>query len=533
MRKSTNNNLTNKDFIVPSFENAVPLNLGYGLDTSNPNFIKYSKEGITIEAIGNIEDGSPQKMLVTLRVYKSVATNPNEIYRTSNLDLFNDGRLDFTIQKISERLKVESITIKDLCYEFVERLDNYRRHGKLEEKTEVHVTTSIIEEAKKVLKSKILLEDIQTYLKRAGVSDARLGLQLFILSLSRDTIYPLHGIFQCTKTLGNFLINEFLEVLPPEQTIEHTSISKHALSYSPTEDYWTNKTLVLHQLDDVKNNGNTLLEYLMQGKTLRLVTQTNKVTGKYESEQKNVTESINLISYTEKDYHSLFGGKQTLCIPIQNKKQTKDNIYTNEVKKLAGLVDEEDRNIAIQVLQQIAREIKQFSFTNPVIEEVDLSILFGNNFTELSKYLTLVNLITLLHQKQLNATLTKASAKLEVTPIFMLKALELFRECFVKEDAELYFNVASTFNRMKIKLQQDNPSDFENQTFKISTIRKQLDISPITLGNHFKTLELYGKIQRVGGNKKTGFTYKVMEWDEDQNNSKSYIELIEEIKKIA
>jgi len=533
MRKSTNNNLTNKDFVVPSFDNAVPLNLGYGLDTSNPNYIKYSKDEIIIEAIGNIEVGSPQKMLVTLKVYRSGATNLNEIYRSSNLDLFNDNQLGYNIQKISERLKVESTTIKNLCYEFIERLDNYRRHGKPEEKAEVHTSPSIIEEAKKVLQSKTLLKDIQTYLKRAGISDTRLGLQLFILSLSRDTNYPLHGIFQCSKTLGNVLINEFLEVLPPEQIIEHTSISKHALSYSPNEDYWKNKTLVLHQLDDVKNNGNTLLEYLMQGKTLRLVTQTNKVTGKYESEQKNVTESINLISYTDKDYHSLFGGKQTLCIPIQNKKQTRDNICTNEVKKLAGLVDEEDRNIAIQVLQQIAREIKQYSFTNPVIEEVDLSILFGNNFTELGKYLNLVNLITLLHQKQINASVTKTSAKIEVTPNFMLKALELFRECFIKEDAELYFNVASTFNRIKIKLQKDSPSDFENQTFKISTIRKDLDISPITLGKHFKTLELYGKIQRAGGDKKTGFTYKVMEWNEDQNNNKSYIELIEEIKKIA
>jgi DNA-binding MarR family transcriptional regulator len=524
--------MLNGTHIEPQFDTAVSANLGYGLDVSSPNHISYSKDRITIEAIGGISDPVAQNLRVTLKIYRTGTTNPLEIYRSVQVDLFNETQTDFVVTQVSERLNIESLVFKNVFYDFIERLDSHRRHGRTESVPLINVGSSVKVEAKKILQSENILDALSQTLSNAGISDTKLGLQLFILSLSRLTKYPLHGIVQAPKLLGHTLITEFLSVLPTEQTIELTSISKHALSYAPTEDYWDNKTLVLHRLESIKQQENTLLEYLLQGKSMRLVTQSDSDTGTYHSEQKNVTSSINLITYTNDDYHPLFNGKQSICIPLQNKSKVQEALYDKEIRNLAGLIDIEKQKHAQEVLHHIARELSDYSIYNPIIEQIDLSVFFGNNFTELGKYLKLVNLITILHQYKQNPILTKTDTRLEVQAEYMIIALELYRDCFIKTDKELYFNVESTFIRLKKSLQKMNKADYQSQTFTLKSIRKELGMSPITFGKHLKTLEQYGKIERVGGNNKTGFEYQVVIWTESNSNAQNYHHLLEKLKEM-
>lgn len=516
--------------IEPDFDMAVSANLGYGLDVSNPHYISYIHDDIVVEVLGGINDILPQSLKVTLKVYKQGAANPSEIYRSNQLDLFDDTQVTYTIQKISERLSVETTYIKNVVYDFIERLDHYRRHGLTESEPIINVTSSIKNEAKQLLQSDNIFESLKEILQQAGITDTRLGVQLFILSLSRNTNYPLHAIVQAPTLLAHTLINEFITILPTEQTIELTSISKHALSYAPSEDYWKNKTLVLHRLESIKAKEHSLLEYLLQGKSLRLVTGADRETGVYQSSQQNVTSSINLITHSSQDYHPLFKGKQSLCIPLGNIQKIQEKVYEQEVKQLAGLIDTENQKQAQKVLHQVARELKEYTIYNPIIEQVDLSVFFGTNHIELSKYLKLVNLITILHQYKQNPTVIKIGAQLEVKAAYMILALELFRESFIKEDKELYFNVESTFIRLKKHLKKEH-TDSQSKPFTLRMIRRGLAMSPITLGKHIKTLELYGKLERSGGSNKTGFEYKITQWAESHSNTKSYHELLEQLKK--
>ena len=495
--------------IQPDFKEAISANFGYGLDVKNPHEIIYSKDNITIEVIGGITDPVAQNLRVTLKIYKKGTINPLEIYRSTQVDLFNETQTNFVATQVSERLNIESLTFKHIFYDFIERIDNYRKHGRDKPTPNIPIPVSVQTEVKKILQSKNILESLKLVLEQAGISDTRLGIQLFIISLSRITKYPLHGIIQAPKLLGNTLITEFLSILPQEQTIELTSISKHALSYAPTEDYWNNKTLVLHQLESIKNKGNSLLEYLVHGKSLRLVTQIDSQTGVYHSEQKNVTSSINLLGYSNEEQHPLFNGKNTICIPVGNISKLKETLYSQEIKELAGLINIEKREEAQNVLQQLVREIKDYHIYNPIMEQIDVSSFFGNNPKEISKYLKLVNLITLLHQYKQNPKLTKTQAQLEVKKEYMILALEYFKEVWVPEDEELCFRVASTFLRLKKLLRKKFPSDFQIQTFKQKEIRKELGMSPATLSRHINTLDQYGKIEKTAGNKKHGFEYTI------------------------
>lgn len=520
--------MLNGTHIEPNFESAVSANLGYGLDVNNPNYITYCSSNITIELLGSIMDILPQSLKVSLKIFQTGTRNPLEIYRGTQINLFDENQVSYVIQKASEKLSLETTIIKNVLYDFIERLDSYRRHGQAETAPSIHVPISIKTEAEKILKADNVIKELKQTLERAGISDTRLGVQLFILSLSRRTKYPLHAIIQAPKLLGNTLLTEFLSVLPDEQTHELTSISKHALSYAPSEEYWKSKTLVLHQLESIKNKGNTLLEYLMQGKSLRLVTQADTQTGAYHSEQKNVTTSINLLSYSNEDYHPLFTGKYSVCIPLSNLGSIKDKLYEKEIKELAGLFNTEEQKHAGEVLQQVAREIGDYQIYNPIMEQIEVSAFFGNNPKEISKYLKLVNLITLMHQKKQNPTLTKTSERLEVKKEYMILGLELFREIWIPEDEELCFRVASTFLRLKKLIKKNHPTDYHTQTFKQKDIRKELGMSPVTLSRHINTLDQYGKIEKCGGSKNKGFEYTIVEWDEC-NNKEAFENLIQEL----
>lgn len=520
------------DYISPQFEDAVVGDNSYGLDISNPDYILFTHENIMIEIVGGIQDVMLSSLRVSLKIYKTGAVSPLEIYRSSLVDVFNDNQVEYIIGKVCERLRIESARFTPILYDCIERLDHYRRNKDRFEiaRSKVHVPSPFEKEALSVLKSSNLLEEIKSLLGSAGVCDTRLGLQLFIIALSRITERPLHAVVNGSRLVVHQLISQFQKVLPEEALHELTTISKHAISYPPTPDFWHNKTLVLHQLDCIKQKDNGLLEYILQGKSKRLVTQSDPKTGGYASRQKEVCSSIQLISYMSGDYHPVLQSKQTLCIPLTNTNQVQEQLYEQEVKELAGLLDTQQMETAAGLLAQIQRELKAFSVYNPIIEQIDIAPFFGNDIKAMSQYLNLVNCITLLHQKQLLPKLTKTTQNIEVKASYMISALELFKELWLKKDDELSFNVRGTFNRIKDYLRTVCPQDYLTQTFQLKKIRKELAMAPATLHRHLHNLELYGYIERCGGNNRTGYDYKILEWTSSYEKRSHYDALLVSLK---
>ena len=508
--------------IVPKITDAVQGNNTFGLDVSNPDYIVFTSENIVVEIIGGIHDVMLSSLRVSVKIYKVGVVSPLEIYRSSLVDLFNDNQVDYVITKICERLKIEHSRFRNIFYDCIERLDNYRRHKDAYTTPVIRIPSRYQQEATSILEQGDVIQELTQLLEVAGLNSPRLGLQLYIASLSRITDRPLHCIVSTSRLIAHQLIAEFKAVLPEEHLHEGTTISKHALSYPPTPDFWNHKTFVLHQLDSIKGKDNTLFEYLFYGQSKRLVTQSNEKTGNYESQRKDITATINLISYTSQDYHPVFGSKYSLCIPLKNTNQIQDKIYQREVQQLSGLWDKEVTERATEILQHIQRKIKPLGIYNPIIERVSLTDFFGTDVKALSQYLQLVNCITLLHQHQLPIKLTKTTQYIDVTPMFMLDALDIYRELWLKQDDELYFNVRNTFNQIKAILKKEYPTDYLSQTFKLKAMRKAVGKSPVTMQRHLHTLELYGKIERSGGNNRIGFEYKVLEWQDSNNKAQAY-----------
>ena len=500
----------------------------YGMDITDANFLKYQSGNLIAEVIGGINTIVLTRFQIMLKISRRPQMSAQDVYR-NNVDLYNENNLQHFIKQASIKLKLETTVIADFVYDLVERLETYRK-DKRTYSEEIPVVTSTIKELKKadtLLKSDVLLEEIQTLLTDAGLPCSKTGLQLFLISLSSKQTSVMHGILQGNSELSSEIIKSFSNVLPFEINRFKTSISDSVLYYSPSENYWKNKVLLLPTIDTLGKKNTAITELILQGQVNRLVTE-NTESGSYRASNKSVNGNLSFISATSKGYHELMQSDNVLALPICNATTIKETIATNQIKRFAGLLDENKVLQSKTTLQGLFRAIKSIKIINPYLEQIDVSKFFTNDSKLITQYLNMVNLITLVHQKQLEITIKNAVHQIEVEPRFMLMALELFQEIWFKEEKELPFNVACTLVKIKRELQKSNPNAYQDSEFTVKEMRANLKVSPSSFARHIATLYDYNKLERTSGNKKDGFGYKVIAW-EDNNTAEQFEEFKNEI----
>jgi hypothetical protein len=507
----------------------------YGLDLTNTDYLKFHQSNITIEVIGGVNDLVLTQLKVTLKIYQKGNTSPTAIFRSQQIDLFNEHQLEHFIRNASERIRVESIKIKEAVYDLAEKLERYRLDKTIESKqpeVSSRVSTNAAKEVKSYLKQNNLLQKLTKTIETAGVPDGELGLKLMLLALSRITITPIHTIVQGNLLLSNEMIKTILPMFPDEQLREATSISKNALSYPPYQDYWQHKTLVLHQLDATLGKDSLVEEYINSGQLKRIVTEDNHKIGVRRSGEKNNQDTFGILSYTNRDFLPIFNAHNVICLPLTDPKQLQSKFYDLEIRKHAGMLNEAEQHNAVQLLVNLQRSIRPLKVTNPYFEQIDFEPFFQNDLKQIKLFLQLTNLITLLHQEQLAKTKENNKLCIEVQPQFMIAVLELFKDVWLTKDEELYFRVLSTYNKLKAALKKQFKKDAEQQEFFAKDYRKQVGLSPSTFAKHIKQLDSYGKLKRVGGNNRTGYQYQVVCWDDETNNVVLYQQLLEQLNKL-
>lgn len=512
-----------------------PLMNSYGLDLTYRDYLKYTRNDVTIEVIGGIKDVVLTTLKVTLKLYKYGNTSSMEVYRCQQIDLFNEHQLEHLIRNASERIRVERSKVKEALYELAERLERYRIDKTINaEKPEVNSRISATEtkNIKKFLKQENLLSAIRTQLEQAGVADSELGLKLFLLSLSRTTDSPIHTILQGNLLTCNDIVKSIVPIIPQEQLREATSISKNALSYPPYPNYWQQKTLVLHRLDASLGKGSLLEEYIQSGGLKRIITEDNHKIGIRRSGEKNNMDSFGILGYTDKDFYPIFNAHNVVCLPLPNSKELKDKLYDLEIRKYAGLIDAEAKHQSIQLLINIQRSLRPLKVLNPYFEQIDFEPFFKGNLKLLRLFIQLTNILTLLHYEQLSLKKKDDRLCIEVKPEYMITVLELFSDLWLSKDEELYFQVLGTFKRLKAILVKDFPNEYQNAEFFAKDYRAKLKMSPSTFAKHIKVLDSFGKLHRVGGNNRTGYKYSVASWENETDSATQYNELLEQLKSL-
>jgi len=493
----------------------------YGLDITDANFLKYQSGNLQAEVIGGVNVVVLTRFQVMVKIARRPQMTSQDVYR-NNVDLYNENNLQHFIKQASIKLKVDTTTVADFVYDLMERLETYRK-DKRTYSEEIPIVTSTTKEQKevdKLLKSDTLLEEIQELLTSSGIACPTIGLQLFLIALSSKQMSVMHGILQGNNELSSEIIKSFSEVLPIEINRFKTSISDNVLYYAPSENYWKNKVLLLPTIDTLGKKNTAITELILQGQVNRLVTE-NTEQGSYKASNKSVNGNLSFISATSKGFHELMQSDTVMQIPICNTNAIKESIVTNQIKRFAGLLDENKTQQSKNILQGLFRVIKNIKIINPYLEQIDVSTFFSNDSKLITQYLKMVNVVTLLHQKQLELQIKNTVHQMEVEPRFMLMALELFKMIWFKQEKELSFNVACTLVKIKRALQKQSPDSFQETEFILKEMRAKLKVSPSSFARHISTLYDYNKLERTSGNNKEGFSYKVITW-EDNNSAEQY-----------
>lgn len=528
-KDTTTSDTNSKTFPRIVFDPATTVKLedptlnSYGLDITTPDFIKYQSGNLEAEVIGGVNTLVLTRFQVMLKVARRPQMSVQDVYR-NNVDLYNENNVQHFIKQASIKLKIDSTTIADFVFDLTERLETYRKDKRAYKEETPAINSLPAKELKKVdaiLKSDSLIEELQGLLTSTGVPCGKTGLQLFLIALSSKQSQTIHGILQGNSEISSELIRSFASVLPMEVNRFKTSISDNVMYYAPSENYWKNKVLLLPTIDTLGKKNTALTELILQGQVNRLVTE-NTEQGTYRASSKSVNGNLSFISSTAKGYHELMASDTVLAVPLCNANAIKEAIVTSEIKRFAGLLDEKNIQVAQRQLQELFRAIKSIKVVNPYLEQVNVSKFLNNDSKLITQFLRITNLVTLLHQKQLIMTQNAGTYQIEVEPRFMDMALELFREVWFKEEKELSFNVACTLVKIKKELVKTNPNNCQESEFTVKEMRAKLKVSPSSFARHINTLYDYGKLERTGGNKKDGYSYKVTNWNDSTDTAQQY-----------
>jgi hypothetical protein len=522
-----------KDSVVNVHEDKLN---SYGFDLTNPDIIKYEDGNIEFEVTEGFNNGSLGSLKVSLRIQKKFNTSAVEVYRGQSIDLFHDNQLEFTIRQASEKIRVESTRMKEAVYALVQKLEAYRRERMYASKEADAPKSSnkAVKDVKDFLKAPNLEQNLRALLERSGIPDGRLGLKLFILSLSRLTDRPLHTILQGSVLLSHEVCKLFSQVIPSEQLKEATSLSPTALGHAPYPNYWNKKLLILHQLDGtLSKKDSTLEEYMMNDHLSRFVTEQNQKTGAYKANQKTNSDQFAVLGYTSRDFHKVFASSNVVCLTIDKKDEIKDKLNEWELKSHAGLVDETELENSILHLQLIQRVLEPIKVVNPYIDQVDFQKFFGNDVKKIRQFMQLTNLVVMLHKFQLNPKKKSGELYYEVESQHMLMVLDLFKELWFVNYDKLYFEVQNTLKKIKEAVKKTHQGELSDAMFTEKEIQKELKIAPSTLNKHMRTLTLNNKVERVLGNNRMGFYYCIPKWDEDEVEQDNYQHLTMQIRNLS
>jgi DNA-binding transcriptional ArsR family regulator len=168
---------------------------------------------------------------------------------------------------------------------------------------------------------------------------------------------------------------------------------------------------------------------------------------------------------------------------------------------------------------------------NPMVEQISLEGLFGNDIGRTGLFLRLSHLIALIDQYNCGMErLQNGREAVIVEGRHMALALELFRPLWTKRTDELHFRLRSTHKRLTRLIAKRDGQVLSKKPFTAREVRKGLGLSPATLQRHLSTLRDYGIIEICGGNRAKGYRYRLVEHSPPRQRKEAFDRLLAELQ---
>jgi hypothetical protein len=170
------------------------------------------------------------------------------------------------------------------------------------------------------------------------------------------------------------------------------------------------------------------------------------------------------------------------------------------------------------------------SVRNPFAELLKIPEYVFKPLRTNSHYLAFIETVTFYNQYQREVKTDPASGEryIETTPEDIRWANLLLKDVLLAKSDELPRQVREFFEGIKY-----HEKTTQKESFYAKEIRQKLRLNPMTVNRYLRELETRGYTRKVGGNRKSGFEYEVLNWSEYselQQGIKVLDEILEKIK---
>ncbi len=495
------------------------------LDTSNANNYNYIAKHLEIHILGGIKVTKLETLRVTLSVQK---LKEYSILRHS-VDLYNDNQVEKFTRTIAERLEIGTSEVRRTLQELTKALESYR--FLLIEKE--HLATSPyhkelsateLRAAEAFLKKKNLLQLTNELIGKSGViGEIDNRLLMYLIFTSRKTNNPLHCISLGSSGVGKtHLQSKVAELIPQEDKVEITVLSANAF-------YYFNRTELQHKLILIEDldGAESVLYPLRELQSKKRITKTV-----VHKDTKGTTKTIHLTvegpvcvagcTTQESIYED--NSNRSFLLYIDESEAQDQRIMNYQRSASAGKLDKQAQIDTIQLLQNVQRCLKTVTIINPFAEYLDLpKSVFKPRRTN-SHYLQFIEAITFYKQYQRESKVDSQTGEMyiETTIEDIQEANELIQEVLLRKSDLLNGACRQFFEDLKTYLKKEKKSTFTN-----TEIRRVLRINPSNQKRYMIQLQLADLVCKAKGNKRKGYLYEVVSYDDYEATNKQIVQLLE------
>ncbi len=495
------------------------------LDTTNPNNYEYSTKHLKIHVLGGIKTNKLESLRITLSIQKPKQHN---ILRHS-IDLYNDNQLEKFTRTIAERLEIGTSEVRRTLQSLTKELENYR-FLLLEKQHEANqpyfkeLTGTELRAAEAFLKKKNLLRLTNELIGKSGViGEQNNRLLMYLIFTSRLTANPLHCISLGSSGVGKtHLQSKVSELIPEEDKVEITVLSANAF-------YYFNRTELQHKLILIEDldGAESVLYPLRELQSKKRITKTvvhKDTKGNTKTIHLTVEGPVSVAGCTTQESIYEDNSNRNFLLYIDESAEQDQRIMHYQRRASAGKLNEQDEINARELLKDVQRVLKPIKVINPFAEYLELpQSVFKPRRTN-SHYLQFIEAITFYKQYQREQKVNEDTGEvfIETTIEDIQEANELIQEVLLRKSDLLNGACRQFFERLKTHLKINEQSTFTN-----AEIRRVLRLNPSNQKRYMVQLQLAELIRKAKGDKRKGYVYEVVNYEDYENTNKQIEALLQ------
>ena len=339
----------------------------------------------------------------------AVRLKHGEDYHLDAFDLARDGERRRFIERAAEETRLEKELVKrDLgkLLLAVEAAQQERLAAVLNpEPRTLTPALSPAEQAEALafLRAPDLVEKIGAAFDACGlVGESANRLAAYLACTSRKLEKPLAVIIQSTSAAGkSTLMEAVLAMFPEEERVQYSAMTGQSLYYLG-ETNLKHKILAIAEEEGAEKAGYALKLLQSEGELTIASTGKDPHTGRMETQEYHVEGPVMIFLTTtavEIDEELL---NRCLILTVDESREQTERIHAlqRQARTLEGLVAKEERKDLLRTLRNAQRLLQPLAVVNPYAGELTFTADRTRTRRDHEKYLTLIDAIALLHQRQ-------------------------------------------------------------------------------------------------------------------------------------